>query len=166
MISAILGIASLGLGLINYFSNMKQETKQERIEAEESLAEIEVSKKETQNKISGYEDFLAKVPVAGQSLTETTGDLEFDEAYRTLMENYGNLNVKAGLTGRVAAGTSAQVVSQQAMQEVEDLVSTETKTAEQQLDVYQTTLSNLEQSEDTYEEVLEANLKKTGGHAI
>jgi len=161
MIQAVLGIIGLGLGLINFFVGQHQKQKQEKIEAEEGLAETQIGIKEAQYKIGGYEEFLAKVPTAGQALTETTGDLEFDEAYRSLMKNYSNFNVMAGMTGRVAAGTSAAATGKQNMQNVEDLVGVSKKTAEQQLDIYQSTLEALEQSQERYQETLD-RMKRPG----
>ena len=71
MIQAILGIAGLGLGLLNFFVGQHQRRQQEKIEAEEGLAETQIGIKEAQYKIGGYEEFLAKVPTAGQALTDT-----------------------------------------------------------------------------------------------
>lgn len=154
MIMEILGIAGLGLNILNYFQGSKMTKEQQKLLAEEGLAATEVGIKEAQYKASGYEEFLAKVPTAGESLSRTTGDLEFDERYRTLLRNYGNLNVAAGMTGRVAAGTSMAAAGAQAMTNIEDLVGTKTKEATQQLDIYQTTLEKLGEAKERYEDVL------------
>ncbi len=42
----------------------------------------------------------------GTRAKQFTGDLAFDTQYRELLQNYGNINVLAGLTGQVGAATS------------------------------------------------------------
>ncbi len=149
------GIIGAGIDLINFFIGKDAQEKRDELQAAQDLvdntallATTRASIIDTGNKIAGYEEFLAHMPVAGEALGESTGDLEFDKNYRALLENYGNLNVLAGATGRVSAGSTMAAVGARAQQDVTELVDWNTDYLDQQLALEKTTLAGLEATED------------------
>jgi hypothetical protein len=125
-----------------------------RLEATLGLAETNVQIAEAAGKKSALEGFLEKMPGALQPIKGgTTGDPAFDAQYRALLANYGNMNVMAGLTGQVGAGTS-QAFGAEAVQQATGFVSTQQEIAKRQIDIYGTTLENLRTAKEAYEEVL------------
>jgi hypothetical protein len=148
------GAIGIGIDLFNFFSGQSAQQKRDELQAAQDLAnntallgDTRTSILKTEGLISGYEEFLSHMPVAGEALGESTGDLEFDRNYRALLENYGNLNVIAGATGRVAAGTSMAAVGERAQEDVSDLVDWKTDFLDQQLAIEKATLDSLEDTE-------------------
>lgn len=168
IIGTIAGILGLGISIFDFFSNNSVQEEQTRIQEEElerqreqdrianqaALNETHQRIRETEGKMSEYEKFLGNIPIAGAELTGSTGDLEFDKAYRSLLENYGNLNVIAGATGRVAAGSTMAMVGGKAKQDITDLVGLTTDRYEQQLDILGESLEGYKDTERLLEESL------------
>lgn len=137
------GILGAGVDIFNWFTGQQSKTSQEQLANDQSLATIQAQKGEAQVKAGAYQDFLSKIPVAGEALTGTTGDLAFDQQYRDLLSNYGDVNVMAGMTGRVAAGSTGAALGKQAEDLMGGFVEAERKKAQGQLDILNTSIDSL-----------------------
>jgi len=154
------GAIGLGIDIFNFFSGDAQKKQQSKIENAYSAATMELQIKVAQQNKSALQDFLAKMPGAGEALTSSTGDLQFDQAYKQMLAQFGNVNVIAGMTGRVGAGTSMQAIGKEAEQQVADLVSTTREQSQRQLDIYSTTIDTLTPA---LQAVKDAEAQNTGG---
>ncbi|OFW67815.1 MAG: hypothetical protein A2Y74_04080 [Actinobacteria bacterium RBG_13_63_9] len=148
MFASVLGLAGLAVSVFSLFNNLGQQQRQNKIDLNASLAENKVQIQQTEAQVQGYEQFLSAMPVAGQAIQGSTGNLEFDTNYRSMLENFGNTNVLAGMRGQVAAGTSASAVSGQAQGIMTSYVDIEKKKAEKQLEIYKTTMETLVETKD------------------
>lgn len=151
--TAIGGVIGAGIDIFNWFTGQSDKKKQQNLNDITKLAEGKAKLTELTTKQGAYQDFLSKVPVAGEALKGTTGDLAFDQSYRALLENYGNANVMAGMRGQVSAGSSAGLVAAQQQDIMGGFVTAEKQKAEQQLEIYnagieatQTGIKAIEQS--------------------
>jgi hypothetical protein len=133
--AAIGGIIGAGIDIFNWFTGQSDKQKQQNLETATKMAEGKAKLTELTTKQGAYQDFLTKVPVAGEALKGTTGDLAFDQSYRALLENYGNANVMAGMRGQVSAGSSGGVVAAQQQDIMGGFVTAEKQKAEQQLTI-------------------------------
>lgn len=104
---------------------------------------IQQQLEEAQDKASAYQTFLSKIPTAGEALTESTGDIDFDRQYRALLGNLGNLNVLAGATGNVGPGTSMALVQEAGKADVGSFVGATQDLTQRQLDIFNTSASML-----------------------
>lgn len=137
--TAVGGIIGAGIDIFNFFSGSSDKKRQEQLQLDQAMAEGKAKLTELTTKAGAYQDFLNKMPVAGklEPLKGTTGDLAFDQQYRALLENYGNVNVMAGVTGRVGAGTTGAALGAQAEDLTSAFVTAEKDRASQQLKIYQ-----------------------------
>jgi hypothetical protein len=149
------GLIGGGIDLFNFFTGASAQAQKQDVDLTYQIATTKLQVAEAQAKKEAYESFLSKIPVAGQALTGSTGDPEFDRQYRALLENFGTLNVLAGATGRVGPGTSMALVQEQAQGDVTGFVDTQTEIAQRQLDLYNTTIETLNPALTTMEEVKE-----------
>jgi len=202
MWGAIAAIGGLILGGISLFTQSKQAKEAQELQEEAAdlafeqqiidlkrniaettgtLATTRLSIAETEEKKTDIERFFELYPTLetyGET-EKTEMELWGEEQYRTLRENYGELNVLAGATGRAAPGTSIAVKGQQARGDIaswfgEDLtpdkegglfglkwtellqgLEAEYTSMERQLGVYETTLEELGKAETEWESVLE-----------
>jgi hypothetical protein len=140
---AIGAAVGLGVDIFNFFSGSGAKRSAEAAQASYNEATMQVQLKQAQEGQTAYKDFLSKMPTAGQELKTSTGDLEFDSQYRQMLQQFGNINVLAGATGRVGVGTSMQAIGKDAEQQVSDLVANKTEQATRQLDIYNTTVETM-----------------------
>jgi len=147
------------------------------IDWETSLGVTKTQIAETEFGISTMELALERFPgyaALEQEKVETAGKQQYQE----LMQNFGMMNVLAGATGRVGTGTSMQTVGAEARQNVAEFVGedlafdtegglygmtwaellknleAERQSYEGQLDVYQTSLDQLLETEETLTEAI------------
>jgi len=157
-----MGLLSLFFDIYKFGKEQKQRKEELKLQATLGLGETNIQLAEAGAKKGALEGFLAKMPTALQPIQGgTTGDLAFDQQYRALLQNYGNINVLAGLTGQVGAATS-QALGGEAEQQVGGFVETQTEIAQRQIDIYGTTLENLDVAKEAYEDVLGMNVKSGG----
>jgi hypothetical protein len=149
------GLLGGALDLFNFFTGASAQAQKQNVDLAYQMATTKVQVAEAQAKKEAYQSFLSKIPVAGQALTETTGDPEFDKQYRALLGNLGNLNVLAGATGNVGPGTSMGLVQEQAQKDVTGFVDTQKEIAQRQLGVYTTTIEALNPALAMMEDVKE-----------
>ena len=150
-----MGMLDFVFNIYKYSREQKQRKEELKLEATFGLAETNIQLAEAGGKKEALEKFLEKMPTALQPIQGgTTGDLAFDQQYRAMLQNYGNLNVLAGMTGQVGAATS-QALGGEAEQQVEGFVETQKEIAERQIDIYATTLENLDVAQEAYEDVLD-----------
>lgn len=153
-----MGLLDFVFGIYKFSREQKQRKEELVLEATLGLAETNIQLAEAGAKKGALEAFLTKMPTALQPIQGgTTGDLAFDQQYRALLQNYGNINVLAGLTGQVGAATS-QALGGEAEQQVGGFVETQAEIAQRQIDIYGTTLEQLETAEEAYEDVLGKNV--------
>ena len=198
-IAAIGGLILQGIGLISQSRQQReaQELQEEAadlaleqqiIDLKRNIADIETgtlptirtSIAETEGAKTDLERFFERYPTLSTygETEKTEMELFAQDQYRILRENYGELNVLAGATGRAAPGTSMAVKGQQARGKIaswfgEDLtpdkegglfglkwadllwgLETEYTSAERQLGIYETTLRDLSEAESEWESVL------------
>ena len=137
------GAIGLGIDLFNFFTGASAQAQQTNVQTDYQIATTELQLTEANAKKAGYQSFLSKLPTAGETLQGSTGDPEFDAQYRSLLSNFGNMNVLAGATGNVGPGTSMALVQNQAKKDVSTFVDTQKEIATQQLGVLQTTVDTL-----------------------
>jgi hypothetical protein len=157
-----MGLLDFVFGIYKFSREQKQRKEELALEATLGLAETNIQLAEAGAKKGALEAFLTKMPTALQPIQGgTTGDLAFDQQYRALLQNYGNINVLAGLTGQVGAATS-QALGGEAEQQVGGFVETQAEIAQRQIDIYGTTLENLDVAKEAYEDVLGMNEQASG----
>jgi hypothetical protein len=162
--TAIGAAVGLGIDIFNFFSGDAQKKQQSKIENAYSAANMELQIKVAQQNKSAIQDFLSKMPTAGEALKTSTGDTEFDQQYKQMLAQFGNVNVIAGMTGRVGAGTSMQAVGKEAEQQVKDLVATTAEQSRRQLDIYNTTIDTLTPALQAVKDAEKENTSGLFGH--
>lgn len=181
-----IGVAAVGIGLRN-----KRAKEAAKLQLEKDIwglkrdiagltgdiATTKTAIAETEMGIADIGDWLGLYPAYAEK-EKTQMEQAGRREYETLMENYGMMNVLAGATGRVGAGTSMAVAGGQARGKVagfvgEDLtfdpeggfygmawaellqnLGAEYTGKERQLDVLETSLSTLGEAQTGYEEAL------------
>lgn len=132
-----------GIDIFNFFNDQANQKAAAKATNDYNTATIGLQLDIAKQNAGAEQDFLNAMPKAGDALTKTTGDTEFDQQYRQMLAQFGNVNAIAGATGRVGVGTSMQAVGQEAQQVMTDFVSTQKEQATRQLGIYKTTIDTL-----------------------
>jgi flagellar biosynthesis chaperone FliJ len=158
-IGTIIGLIGLGISLYSFFANQASSAAALELQEEAYLTDLQAQQASTKQQIleaegkrKAYQDLLAKLPTAGQSLTETTGDPDIDRAYRELLSNFGTMNVMAGATGQVGPGTSMSLLQEQAGTQMSSFVTFQKDLAQKQVEQFQATLDILNPTLTTLED--------------
>jgi len=195
----LFAIGTLILGGIALFSRNKQQKEAAELQLEKDilglkediadyttdLATTRIAIAEAEANIGNVEDWLTLYPQYAEK-EKTQMELAGSRQYRELMENYGMMNVLAGATGRVAAGTSMAIKGEQAREDVvafvgEDLtfdpegglygmtwaellqnLEAEYTGQQRQLDIYETALTELTETETELETLIEEAEEQLG----
>ena len=164
---ALLALLGFGLGAAGLAISSKQQKEALQLQEEQDilglkdwllsrkteLATAEISEEEARFGISTMEMALERFP-SYAALEQKKLETEGLEQYRSLMTNYGNINVLAGATRSVAPGTSANILGQRARADVAAFVGEDlTFDTEGGLygQVWAEMLKNLEAEKMTYE---------------